>query len=628
MAGFAGLYSNRLSDHDATSKLLSAMAEDIRFASDDLVDAWTGTRLGVTRVHHGVLNPEPQPIFNEDRSLCIVMEGEVFDYDQERRSLERVGHRFQFRENDAEYCLDLFAEYGTDAFAKLNGSFALMVYDLPRRELLLVNDRFSSYTLFYHHSGEDLVFGTQLHPLLRWDRLPRRLDRQAVYQFFALRRVLYDRTYYHDVKALPPASILHFRRGQVRVDTYWQAEYRDCCRSAADCAEELAHSLRCAVDRRTRDNHSFGVLLSGGLDSRSVVACCDKPLTAFTLGDFENREVKVAQSVAEKGRCRRVFLERSPDHYANAVDEAVDIGNGMLRVDHSHLLGVHEAIQSHCDILLDSFGFDARFKGAYLIHRQRSLFGRSFHTPRLARVATLDTLESWQRVRYGYFSAAVSELFHAEERASLEAAAVSSLLTIVDSGPRGQPQDLLRETLAGSFRSFGPFLMVLAARAHLPQRSIVFDNDLLDVSLSLPPQVRARGRAFKRALKMLSPGLSAIPDANTALRADFPVWPEWALVSGRIALHEVGLMPQPRLARPWHTQGSWPNMRELIRHNEKLRTLIEETVHDPRCIDPGLFRTEVADSCFRHHMAGTTDFTKVLFALLTFGRWHMQYGPA
>jgi hypothetical protein len=161
----------------------------------------------------------------------------------------------------------------------------------------------------------------------------------------------------------------------------------------------------------------------------------------------------------------------------------------------------------------------------------------------------------------------------------------------------------------------------------MPQRSIVFDNDLLDVSLTLPARLRARARVFKQALRGLSPGLTAIPDANTGLRADLPVWPQWLLVSSRIALQETGILPSPRLTQPYYSESSWPNMRELIRHNESLRILIEDTIHDPRCIDPGLFCVEAVDSVLNMHVAGEADFTSLLFELLTFGQWHKHYGP-
>jgi asparagine synthase (glutamine-hydrolysing) len=627
MTGFAGLLSAHPLDRASTGILLTEMARDITYATGDSADVWMDHRLAVTRVHHGLLNPEPQPISNEDGTVFVVMAGEVFDYDRQRRSLENRGHRFRFDRNDAEHCLHLYEAFGADAFAKLNGSFALMIYDRIQRQLLLVNDRFTSHPLFYCQSQDGLAFGTQLRPLLRWEGLPRQLDFQAVYGFFALRRFLANRTYYQDIRTLPPAGVLRWQDGRILVSRYWQPEHGDQSRSADEYAEMLARILERAVERRTRGDHRLGILLSGGLDSRSIVACCDKPLTAFTLGDFENREVRIARKIAESAGCEHVLLRRDPDHYPDAVSEAVDIGDGRFTVDHSHVLGLMHEVQVHSDVLLDAFGFDVRFKGAYFIHRSRSVFGRTFHTPRLAEVSTLDTLESWRRVRYRYFAREARELFRPECRDTLEDATVSLLRDACRAGPKGHLQDLLEYTLGHAFQSLGPYLMVLATRAKVPQRSIIFDNDLLDVSLALPAGLRARGKVLKSAMRRLSTRLAAIPDANTGLRADLPVWPEWCLVASRIALQEAGVLPRPRLAHPAHSEGSWPNRRELIRHNESLRALIENTLHDPRCLDPDLFCPETAVDLFRMHLAGEADFTRLLFSLLTFGQWHRRYGP-
>lgn len=208
MSGIVGVCSKRALEIGYVNELIKDMSEEITYAPDDLVDTWNDENLAIARIHHGVVNPEPQPVLNEDGSLCAVMEGEVFDYDAEKRSLIDKGHHFRLRGNDAEYCLHLYEEYGTEAFAKLNGSFVLALYDRTTHELLLVSDRFSSYLLFYHYDDQQLTYGTQLRPLLKLQGLPRRLDLQAVYGFLVLQRVLGERTFYQDVKVLPSATAM------------------------------------------------------------------------------------------------------------------------------------------------------------------------------------------------------------------------------------------------------------------------------------------------------------------------------------------------------------------------------------------------------------------------------------
>jgi hypothetical protein len=158
-------------------------------------------------------------------------------------------------------------------------------------------------------------------------------------------------------------------------------------------------------------------------------------------------------------------------------------------------------------------------------------------------------------------------------------------------------------------------------------RLVIADNDLWSVALSIPPRLRAKGRVLRKALKRISPELAAIPNANTGFRADLPLWLEWMLVSSHIALREAGILPRPHVPHPAYTERSWPDMAELIRHNEKLRAMLETTLHDPNCIDPDLFCVETVVSLLRMHLAREADFTKLLFSLLTFGQWHKHYGP-
>jgi hypothetical protein len=358
-----------------------------------------------------------------------------------------------------------------------------------------------------------------------------------------------------------------------------------------------------------------------------VMASSDIPLTAFTLGEFENREIRIARRVAVTAGGKHVFLKRGLNHYPDMVQEAVAIGDGMQRFDHAHVIGVLEDIRQHCDVLLDGYGFDARLKGVWAIEQRASLLGRSFSLPRLRNIADEDTADVWAQVRSFRQLPAFSELFHAPYRETARDVVVASLEGVLQSCPADHPQDRIAYPMASSFRSIGGYLMVQATRAHMAQRSVIFDNNLLELSLRIPPELRSRGRVLKKALSRLSPTLATIPDANTGLRADLPVWIQWPIVSSRTVLQDAGLLSPPRLPSPAYANGSWPHWGELIRYNTTLRTMIEDTLHNPACLDPGLFDIQQADSILTRHLERQQDSARMLFALLTFGQWHKRYGP-
>jgi asparagine synthase (glutamine-hydrolysing) len=632
MSGIAGICSKHALDLGYVNDLIEDMAEEITYVSADLVDKWNDDNLAIARVHHGVVNPETQPIFIEDGSVCIVMGGEVFDYDVEKRSLIDKGHHFRLRENDAEYCLHLYEEYGTEAFAKLNGSFLLSLYDRTTHELLLVNDRFSSHPLFYYWARDQLVFATQLRPLLRLQGLPRRLDLQAVYGFFTLQCVWGERTFYQDVKVLPSASVLRFRDGSVSLDRYWKVRYTNEARPERHYVEALADALSKAVARRSRGDYRLGILLSGGLDSRGVLAADDEGRisVAFTLADFESQELQIARKVAAIKGCGHVFLQRDIDHYARCVDEAVSIGDGMYRFDHAHFLGFFEQINKEVVILFNGLWLDVLFRGWALPRKNRRVAGKTVSLPMLRRLS-LSALPD----------AARFELHESTLRKGVERLFRRVLLKQGEEYGGSLAEFLLKnkevygdntcnawEYLESHhFSKRATYLNLLCVRAHISERTIVFDNDLLNLHLSMPPQLRLEGRVYRKVFRKIAPELVVISNANTGLRGDMSVWGEWLLANSTAALQKICVLPRPQLPHPAYTNGSWPNKAELIRYSEKLKRLIGDTLHDPECIAPNLFDVEAIDSVFEKHINREEDSSHLLYLLLTFGRWHKKYGP-
>ena len=130
----------------------------------------------------------PQPIFNDDQSILIMLEGRIFDYEKTKKHLINQGYKFKCKHSDAEYCLHLYEEMGENAFGKLNGCFVIAIYNLSTEKLLLVNDRFSSRPIFYYYSNEkhgfNLFFGTQVASILVSSRITRELDPRAIFEFF------------------------------------------------------------------------------------------------------------------------------------------------------------------------------------------------------------------------------------------------------------------------------------------------------------------------------------------------------------------------------------------------------------------------------------------------------------
>lgn len=626
MSGIVG-YINNI--EKASSALLDSMSESIRHTESDRIDNWNDDFVAISRVHHGVINPEPQPIFNEDKSLFIVMDGEVFDYEEQKSKLIHDGHEFEFKNNDAEYCLHLYEEMGKDAFKQLNGSFSLAICHLgTTHELILINDRFSSRPLFYYLTGKGtLLFGTQLSSILQSSEVPRELDISSIFEFFTFQRVLGAKTFYKNIDVLPPATVLRYRDGNISFTCYWEMRYREEKHPKKYYVDKLAEALTKSVVRRTQGNYRFGLLLSGGLDSRTVLAASDKKMVCFTFGDFKNREVKIAKKIAQTKGYKHIFLKRSSDHYANLVDKAVEIGDGMYSFVHAHNIGFLTWIQEDCHILLHGHGLDFMFQGLYLPTKKLKVFGKEIlnsHLLELSSERLTDVI--LKKLKYSLFTKNPKQIFTISYSGIFEDVLTQSIKTILEKAKDNivnlhNVWDYF--VFLSSVSKHLTYLNLTSIRAYIDERTIAFDSDLLDVYLEIPPELRFKGKVYIRASKRLNSEIATIPNSNTGYSLFMPELVEWGLtLCQRMISKLLLLMRCSRLPHPAYTQGSWPNFAELIRYNEKLKKLLGDTIEDPGCLDPSLFNIPRIKEMFKEHLNSKSDHTNFLFLLLTFGRWH------
>ena len=246
VSGIAGAIAKETTDWGA---LTERMAMSLSYSSSDHVNRWQDEQLALCRVDCGFRGGDTQPIFSSDNIHCLMMYGEVYDYERQKKQLAAQGHRVR---NDAEFCLALYREQGEKAFTTLNGSFCIVLANLKKRQLLLVTDRLSSRSFFYSQDPKGtLIFGSQVSALLNLPNIDRELDVAAVIEFFTLQRVYGEKTYYKGVKWMPPASILRYSEGNISISSYWKGVYNPEQRSLDDYAEELATLLKQAVKRIT-----------------------------------------------------------------------------------------------------------------------------------------------------------------------------------------------------------------------------------------------------------------------------------------------------------------------------------------------------------------------------------------
>lgn len=294
MCGIAGILNVGPAE-PVTERDLREMLATIRHRGPDEFGIYLDPRIGLGSARLSIIDLScgQQPICNEDGSLWIVFNGEIFNYLELRPDLEAKGHRFA-TSSDTEVLLHLFEEYGADCLQKLNGQFAFAVWDSRRQRLFLARDRLGVRPLFYTLKNGSLVFGSELKAILASGRVPAEVDPLALDQIFTFWCPLSPRTILRDILELPPGHYLDFHNGKTELKPYWNLTFPDLAeqrngaerrRSLEDYQEEFSDLLVDAAKIRLRADVPVGAYLSGGLDS-SIISSIIRNFTTNRLDTF------------------------------------------------------------------------------------------------------------------------------------------------------------------------------------------------------------------------------------------------------------------------------------------------------------------------------------------------------
>ena len=263
--------------------------------------------LGMRRLAIIDVNSGRQPVYNEDRTVVVVFNGEIYNYQELRAALLKRGHILTTH-SDTECIAHLYEDFGEEYVTHLRGMFAIAIWDIRQKKLLLARDRFGIKPLYYWQDRRDLYFGSELKCLLSVDRYERQMDLQSVSEFFTFKYVPGPRTIYKGIAELPPGHTAVWRNGELTTRRYWQLKFStDRSKSVDYYREGLLHHLEEAVRLHLVSEVPLGSFLSGGIDSSAIVALmakiCPGNVKTFTVGFGEGQpgadERPYARTIAE-----------------------------------------------------------------------------------------------------------------------------------------------------------------------------------------------------------------------------------------------------------------------------------------------------------------------------------------
>ena len=579
--------------------------------SDDTV-ALAARRLSIIDLETG-----DQPIANEDGTLHVVQNGEIYNYRELRGELERTGHRFRTH-GDTEVLVHLYEEHGDGFAARLRGMFAVALWDARRRRLVLARDRFGIKPLYYREAGSELSFASELRALPRGE-----IDLDALEAFLAFNSIPAPLTIFRDVRKLPAGHLLLWEDGRVRVERFARPapvpvdELRD--DEEAELVEELRSRVRDSVRAHLVSDVPVGVLLSGGVDSALLAALAaeesSEPLRTFSIG-FEERsfdELADARRVAERYSTQHRELVLRPDAalllpaLADVFDEPFADSSALP----TYL--VSELAASDVKVALSGEGGDELF-GGYYTYAADLLAARVGGLARLARPLVERLPTSSRKASFDYrakrFVRAAhlaplerhhgwKEIFSADARAELTGRRTSF-----------DPVDLLRarygETEGADELArlqdvdLGTYLVDdllvktdRASMAHsLEARVPYLDTVVTNLALALATRHKVRGFSKKVLLR----------------KAAEPLLPR-EIVHGKKRGFSIP-------AAAWLRGELEPFARETLSTDALRRQ--------------GFLRPETAHRLLDDHVAGREDLSRQLWSLLAFTLWyerHVQRTP-
>jgi asparagine synthase (glutamine-hydrolysing) len=304
MCGISGTVSFR-GDGFTDEAIVQQMCRSMRHRGPDdegyYHDAYVG--LGMRRLSIIDLASGQQPVTNEDESLQLIFNGEIYNYRELRRRLEQRGHIFKSH-SDTEVIVHAYEEYGEACVEHFIGMFGIALWDKNRQRLFIARDRLGIKPIYYWSDGPHFAFGSELKTLVAHPTIPLDLDLVALDQFLTLEYIPSPRTIFQNIHKLPAGHILFFENGEVTIKQYWNVPPRQVPQDEAGCVEELEALIRDAVQLRLISDVPLGAFLSGGIDSSTVVAfmseAMNTPVQTFSIGfgDKTYNELPYARMIA------------------------------------------------------------------------------------------------------------------------------------------------------------------------------------------------------------------------------------------------------------------------------------------------------------------------------------------
>lgn len=602
MVGICGVLG--ATDHGA-----EPLASELLLSGEERRERYESDVISVHVVSHPQFH-DTQPATAEDDSL-VWIHGDPYGIETESGYQPRT----DFSISDARYCASLYDDHGLDFLSGLNGEFSGIVFDRRNGEAHLFTDRTGTHPLFYTETDDSVLFSSRvqsigLHPSFEPD-----FDRNSLAEFFSVQKAFGTATLLAGVKKVGPASILTVAEdGSVRSErAYWQPTYRPVDRSPKELAAAVVKTFEQVFEERLRDDLTYGVLLSGGSDSRLVLGsalnCGLSPRTVH-LTNWMGRESRTAERVAFAAGVDFEVLRRDADYHATLLETVSRSTNFVGAFDESIASGFVDELSS-VDVLLSGYLGDTMF-GYYPLYFIKGPL--PYYLPFEEKPTSISQFVDRYLDRYPT-PAQVPDF--------LDAPPISSVMNdnIETDGDtvrhHGVEYESLREL---QLCEYYPLTNQFASANTDSVRQITghwspfFDNRVIDLHLTVPVRHRIRHNTINQAVSQAAPELATIPHATTGVPLDRATrYGPGYLLRLLIGAAKRAVVSE-RPPAPYLGNGPWIDESEMIRSHE----FVDASIRRNRELIEALpfLDGEAIEQCYRDHLAGANNWRE-LYTLVT-----------
>jgi asparagine synthase (glutamine-hydrolysing) len=627
MCGIAGILEFGEKEHvdsSALRRMCDVMAH--RGPDDDGIFTQGRIGLGMRRLSIVDLATGHQPLSNEDGSIWVVFNGEIYNHRALREDLISRGHGYR-TQSDTETIVHLYEEYGKDCVRHLRGMFAFAIWDARRKSLFIARDRLGIKPLYYRLSDHNLLFGSEIKVLLAYLDVPRDFNRTALPEYLAFGYLSSDETFYHGVRKLMPGHRLEINeRGELHVEKYWDLlpPAEDKAHDERYYVESYRELLEGAVNSHLMSDVPLGVFLSGGLDSSAVAALMTKirrePIETFSVGYAEQTysELPYARTVAQhlKSVHREVLVSR--EDFVGALPKLIwHEDEPIVWPSSVALFFVAQLARERVKVVLTGEGSDETLAGysRYAFTLKNIAFDRAYRgfVPRALRRSIRDSIatsswinatarrklshtflgldgESWTSFYLDNFFSA----FNQKDQRSLltddfghEIEAGCAYRNVLRYWEQSSGE-LLQRLLYTDIKTYLVELLMkqdnMSMAASIESRVPFLDHVLVEWAMQVPANIQIHGMAGKRILKKAMENL--LP-------------------------HSIIYRPKLGFPTPW---SGWLVGAQLDD--------IERLLLEPRSMNRGFFQRAAVEKLFREHRARYRDHYDRIWRLLNLEIWH------